>query len=88
MFSGCSSLKKLNLSNFNTVNVINMSGMFNSCSSLNEINISYFDIKNATIWWECFIDAQMNLKIKLEVNSKISIMMPLKRHFIEQNYIY
>ena len=32
MFNNCSSLKELNLSNFNTYNVINMEGMFNRCS--------------------------------------------------------
>ena len=32
MFYGCSSLKELNLSNFNTNNVIYMSYMFNGCS--------------------------------------------------------
>ena len=32
MFCECSSLKELNLSNFNTYNVINMEGMFNRCS--------------------------------------------------------
>ena len=31
MFYGCSSLKKLNLNNFNTNNVTNMSNMFNGC---------------------------------------------------------
>ena len=32
MFKGCSSLKELNLNNFNTNNVINMYGMFTGCS--------------------------------------------------------
>ena len=32
MFNGCSSLKELNLNNFNTNNVTNMSGMFSGCS--------------------------------------------------------
>ena len=32
MFSGCSSLKELNLSNFNTNNVTHMSYMFSKCS--------------------------------------------------------
>ena len=31
MFYGCSSLKKLNLHNFNTNNVTNMSYMFDGC---------------------------------------------------------
>ena len=32
MFDGCSSLKELNLNNFNTNNVTDMSGMFSKCS--------------------------------------------------------
>ena len=39
MFYGCSSLKELNLNNFNTNNVTNMRGMFNACSSLKEISV-------------------------------------------------
>jgi len=31
MFHGCSSLKKINLSNFNTYNVTDLSNMFNEC---------------------------------------------------------
>ena len=32
MFCGCSSLKELNLSNFNINNITNMRGMFYGCS--------------------------------------------------------
>ena len=32
MFSGCLSLKELNLNNFNTNNLTNMNGMFYACS--------------------------------------------------------
>ena len=32
MFCGCSSLKELNINNFNTNNVTNMSCMFSECS--------------------------------------------------------
>ena len=39
MFSYCSSLTNINLSNFNTQNVTNMSCMFSDCSSLTNINI-------------------------------------------------
>ena len=31
MLRGCSSLKELNINNFNTNNVIDMSGMFDGC---------------------------------------------------------
>ena len=48
MFSGCSSLKELNLSNFNTNNVTDMSWMFFKCSSLKELNISNFNTNNVT----------------------------------------
>ena len=37
MFYGCSSLKELNLINFNTNNVTDMSGMFSRC--LNELKL-------------------------------------------------
>ena len=40
MFNGCSSLKKLNLNNFNTNNVTDMRGMFSGCSSLKELNLN------------------------------------------------
>ena len=47
MFSRCSSLKDLNLSNFNTNNVINMKGMFVGCSTQfqNKIRSQYKNIK-------------------------------------------
>ena len=46
MFSYCSSLKKLDLSNFNTENVWTMDNMFCGCSKLKELNISNFSSKN------------------------------------------
>ena len=39
MFSECSSLTNINLSNFNTQNVKDMIGMFSGCSSLTNINL-------------------------------------------------
>ena len=43
MFWGCSSLTNINLSNFNTSNVTNISHMFSGCSNLKKENIN---IKN------------------------------------------
>lgn len=43
MFEGCSSLKNLRLSSFDTGSVNSMSGMFNGCSSLRTIDVSSFD---------------------------------------------
>ena len=46
MFYKCSSLIFLNLFNFNTNNVNNMSHMFSSCSSLTSLNLSNFNTDN------------------------------------------
>ena len=46
LFYNCSSLKDLDLSNFNTNNVTDMSDMFHDCSSLKELNLSNFNINN------------------------------------------
>ena len=48
MFSNCYNLKNINLSNFNTQNVINMSNMFYDCKSLTNINLSNFNTQNFT----------------------------------------
>ena len=39
MFSGCSSLKELNLNNFITNKVANMNGMFSRCSDEYKLKI-------------------------------------------------
>ena len=46
MFSNCSSLTSLDLSNFNTNNVETMSDMFSNCSSLTSLNLSNFNTNN------------------------------------------
>ena len=48
MFFECSSLTNLNLSNFNTTNVIDMSFMFERCPSLTNLNLSNFNTTNVT----------------------------------------
>ena len=48
MLSGCSSLKKLNLSNFYTNNIKNMNYVFYKCSSLKELNLNNFNTNNVT----------------------------------------
>ena len=45
LFYGCSSLNELNIFNFRTDNVIDMSYMFAYCSALKELNISRFNNK-------------------------------------------
>ena len=43
MFLSCGSITKIDLSNFDTSQVIDMSNMFNGCSSLTSLNLSNFD---------------------------------------------
>jgi len=61
MFSECSSLTNINLSNFNTDNVTNMSYMFNGCSSLTNINLSNFNTNNVTNM-KCMFKGCLSLK--------------------------
>ena len=56
MFSGCSSLTNLNLSNFNTQNVTNMGYMFYGCSSLTNLNLSNFNTQNVYVRWMFIIN--------------------------------
>ena len=57
MFFGCSSLKELNINNFNTNNVTDMNNMFYRCSSLKELNLNNFNTNNVTnmscMFYEC-----------------------------------
>ena len=47
-FSGWNSLTNIDLSNFNTQNVNNMSYMFSRCYSLTNIDLSNFNTQNVT----------------------------------------
>ena len=66
MFSGCKSLKEINLSNFNTNNVTNMSYMFWECSSLKEINLSNFNTDNVTNMSNMFNGCSNEIKIMVK----------------------
>ena len=48
MFSGCSGLTSLDVSNFNTSKVTDMRNVFNSCSRLTNLDLSNFDTSNVT----------------------------------------
>ena len=48
LFAECESLISIDLSNFNTQNVIYMDGMFSDCKSLKSINLSNFNTQNVT----------------------------------------
>lgn len=48
LFSNCTSLKTLDLSNFNTSNATDMIGMFSFCQSLTSLDLSNFDTSKVT----------------------------------------
>ena len=70
MFSGCSSLKELNLNNFNTNNVNNMISMFYGCSSLKELNLNNFNTNNITIMYGMFSGCSNDLIMKIKTQYK------------------
>ena len=71
MFSKCSSLKKLNLNNFNTNNVTNMRGMFDGCSSLKELNLNNFNTNNLADMSYMFNECSDEFKLKIKNKFKI-----------------
>ena len=54
MFTDCSSLKSLDVSNFDTSKVTDMSYMFQGCSSLQQLDISNFDTSKVTAMYYMF----------------------------------
>ena len=54
MFAGCNRLTTLNLSNFNTNAVVNMSNMFENCSMLTSITFPANFGQNATYFSDMF----------------------------------
>ena len=77
MFSECRSLTNINLSNFNTQTVTNMSSKFSLCRCLTKINLFNFNTQNVTnmsyMFYEC--NALTN------INFLISILKMLLRCF-------
>ena len=49
MFYGCSQLTSLDVTNFNTANVLAMSDMFSGCSSLTSLDVTNFNTENV-VW--------------------------------------
>ena len=45
MFDGCSSLTSVDISNFNTANVVDMTYLFNDCTSLKSVNLKGINTK-------------------------------------------
>ncbi|MBE5812326.1 MAG: BspA family leucine-rich repeat surface protein [Clostridiales bacterium] len=76
MFSECSSLTSLNLSNFNTSSVKSMANMFNGCSALTTLDVSKWNTSNVTNMLDMFNDckALTTLDVSNFDTSKVEIM--------------
>ena len=70
MFRKCSSLTSLDVSNWDTSNVTDMTYMFNSCQSLTSLDVSNFNTSKVTNMTEMFNNCSSLRKIKL-INSTI-----------------
>ena len=72
MFYNCSSLINLNLSNFNTQNVIDMREMFYKCYSLINLNLSNFNTQHVTDMFGMFCNCNaLIIKSIITNDSKI-----------------
>ena len=79
MFSYCKSLINLNLSNFNTQNVTDMSYMFCDCKSLTNLNLSNFNTQNVTDMSGMFRDCKsLNKKNLITKDNKVLEEFDLK----------
>jgi len=65
MFYGCCNLIYINLSNFNTQNVMCMKMLFCDCNSLKEINLSNFNTQNVTDMSDMFLGCNSLTNINL-----------------------
>ncbi len=66
MFYECSSLKELNLSNFNTNNATDMGFMFFRCSSLKELNLPNFNNDTDMLYMFNGCSEQLRNKIRTQ----------------------
>ena len=65
MFFECSSLTNIDLSNLNTQNIIDMSGMFQACSSLTALDLSCLDTRKVTNMSGMFLGCESLLNLNL-----------------------
>ena len=84
MFSGCSSISFIDVTNFNTSNVKNMFDTFAYCSKLISVNVSKFDTSKVTTMQGMFIQCT-NLKYLDLSNFDTSSLKSAYKMF-EKNY--
>ena len=79
MFNGCELLASLDLSSFDTRNVINLSGMFSSAFSLKSLNLSNFVTKKVEKMDYLF---NKNIKLKtLDIRNFYTFNVDIKNKF-------
>ena len=69
MFGNCYSFTSLDLYNFETPRLFDMSSMFSECFSLKEINISNFSTDNLRMFKFTFSNLTVNIEGKIYYNS-------------------
>ena len=76
LFEHCKKLTSLDVSNFNTSNVIEMQYMFEDCQSLTSLDVSNFDISNVTNMTqminECYNLTELNIS-NWHLNSEVDV---------------
>ena len=78
----CSSLKSINLSSFNTINVTNMIRMFDECSSLKSIDLSSFNTNNVTDMSYMFRKCSSLKKENVKINKNENIIEELSSDWL------
>lgn len=63
-FSNCNSIKKLDLSEWDTSNVTTMTSLFDSCMALEEIDLTNWDASNVTNFYNMFYNCRSLKKLK------------------------
>ena len=66
MFVGCKSLDKVDLSSFDTRNVIDISNMFTDCKKLVMVNILSFETKDVIYMYSLFTSRGSLVKIVIK----------------------
>ena len=83
-------LQKINLSNFNTAKVTDMSNMFTQCTSLKEIDLSNFNTQNVENMSFMFSECEELIKVNLsnfniskaDINAMFYLCKKLKKEGI------
>ena len=80
MFNNCNKIIEIDLSYFNSPNIINMTGMFSKCESLTSVNLSNFNTSNVIDMNKMFIYYLSLISLDLS-NFNISNVNNMNRMF-------